>query len=51
MYNSDLEPGAATAPSGSSSSSSLSSRSNESNTVAAEQQGKLIEPNTASNKV
>ncbi|XP_038217274.1 rho guanine nucleotide exchange factor 11 isoform X2 [Zerene cesonia] len=34
----DLEPGAATAPSGSSSSSSLSSRSNESNTVAAEQQ-------------
>ncbi|XP_047037957.1 LOW QUALITY PROTEIN: uncharacterized protein LOC124643134 [Helicoverpa zea] len=36
--NHDLEPGAATAPSGSSSSSSLSSRSNESNTVAAEQQ-------------
>ncbi|XP_068624314.1 rho guanine nucleotide exchange factor 11 [Battus philenor] len=37
-HNHDLEPGAATAPSGSSSSSSLSSRSNESNTVAAEQQ-------------
>lgn len=36
--NHDLEPGAATAPSGSSSSSSLSSRSNESNTVAAEHQ-------------
>ncbi|XP_052747719.1 rho guanine nucleotide exchange factor 11 isoform X4 [Galleria mellonella] len=36
--NHDLEPCAATAPSGSSSSSSLSSRSNESNTVAAEQQ-------------
>ncbi|KAI5630829.1 rhoGEF domain-containing protein [Phthorimaea operculella] len=33
MSESDLEPGAATAPSGSSSSSSLSSRSNESNTV------------------
>ncbi|XP_026732582.1 rho guanine nucleotide exchange factor 1-like isoform X2 [Trichoplusia ni] len=38
LSESDLEPGAATAPSGSSSSSSLSSRSNESNTVAAEQQ-------------
>ncbi|XP_052742710.1 LOW QUALITY PROTEIN: rho guanine nucleotide exchange factor 11 [Bicyclus anynana] len=37
-HNHDLEPGAATAPSGSSSSSSLSSRSNESNTVAADQQ-------------
>lgn len=36
---SDLEPGAATVPSGSSSSSSLSSRSNESNTVPAEPQG------------
>ncbi|XP_060807923.1 uncharacterized protein LOC106130397 [Amyelois transitella] len=36
--NHDLEPCAATAPSGSSSSSSLSSRSNESNTVAADQQ-------------
>nr|XP_034837598.1 uncharacterized protein LOC117993840 [Maniola hyperantus]XP_034837599.1 uncharacterized protein LOC117993840 [Maniola hyperantus] len=37
-HNHDLEPGAVTAPSGSSSSSSLSSRSNESNTVAADQQ-------------
>ncbi|XP_049881963.1 uncharacterized protein LOC126377987, partial [Pectinophora gossypiella] len=37
INHTDLEPGAATAPSGSSSSSSLSSRSNESNTVAAEQ--------------
>ncbi|XP_045487364.1 rho guanine nucleotide exchange factor 11 isoform X1 [Pieris rapae] len=36
--NHDLEPGAGTAPSGSSSSSSLSSRSNESSSVAAEQQ-------------
>ncbi|XP_041986032.1 rho guanine nucleotide exchange factor 11 isoform X2 [Aricia agestis] len=35
--NHDLEPGAATAPSGSSSSSSLSSRSNESNTVPPDQ--------------
>ncbi|CAK1549163.1 unnamed protein product [Leptosia nina] len=36
--NHDLEPGAATAPSGSSSNSSLSSKSNESNTAATEQQ-------------
>ncbi|KAL4707489.1 hypothetical protein ACJJTC_000241, partial [Scirpophaga incertulas] len=41
--NHDLEPGAATAPSGSSSSSSLSSRSNESNTVPAEQQASQSE--------
>ncbi|CAH2235202.1 jg10454 [Pararge aegeria aegeria] len=38
LSESDLEPGAANVPSGSSSSSSLSSRSNESNTVAADQQ-------------
>ncbi|CAF4953240.1 unnamed protein product [Pieris macdunnoughi] len=38
LSESDLEPGAGTAPSGSSSSSSLSSRSNESSSVAAEQQ-------------
>ncbi|XP_053620775.1 uncharacterized protein RhoGEF2 isoform X2 [Plodia interpunctella] len=37
VLHSDLEPSAATAPSGSSSSSSLSSRSNESNTVQADQ--------------
>lgn len=42
IYYSDLEPGAGTAPSGSSSSSSLSSRSNESSSVAAEQQGNLV---------
>ncbi|RVE51892.1 hypothetical protein evm_003512 [Chilo suppressalis] len=41
--NHDLEPGAVTAPSGSSSSSSLSSRSNESNTVAADQQASQSE--------